>query len=159
MKKLSIMLVLLVMCFSLVACSPPQVKTPTPSQPDGSSIGVEQPSNETSNDVVAGDTTTYQTILDEYTEKLENATPALIDEYNAEAATNTEGLEGLATISNAKITKLAEISMEGVSEMAGIYLKTGSGKNSEYEEWAGKLQNIYMTEAEKIIQAYMDSAK
>ncbi|MEG0252393.1 MAG: hypothetical protein RR625_07170, partial [Christensenellaceae bacterium] len=151
MKKISVILIALTMCFSLVACSPTSNESSVstqpseipveterslnesePNQPDESSIGEKQPSNETSNDVVTEDTTTYQTVLDEYTEKLENATPALIDEYNAEAATNTEGLEGLATISNAKVAELAEISMEGVGKMASIYLETGSGKSSEY---------------------------
>ncbi|MEG1981541.1 MAG: hypothetical protein RR073_03440, partial [Clostridia bacterium] len=76
----------------------------------------------------------------------------------SEAAKNTEGVSGLAKISNDKITKLAKISNDGMSEMAKIMYKTGSGKYSEYEEWAGKLTEVYMAESGKISDAYMDSA-
>ena len=36
--------------------------------------------------------------------------------------------------------------------------KYGNGKYSEYEEWAGKLQDVYMSEAEKIQDVYLESA-
>ena len=42
--------------------------------------------------------------------------------------------------------------------MADIYYKYGNGKYSEYEEWAGKLQDVYMSEAEKIQDVYLESA-
>lgn len=102
--------------------------------------------------------TAYQSILDEYSAKIREAVPALIEEYNAEAQNNTEGIQGLAELSNAKISELAKISNEGVQEMAKIYFKMGSGEYSEYEEWAQKLMDIYMEEAQKITDAYMDSA-
>lgn len=101
---------------------------------------------------------TYQSILDEYTEKIRAATPGLIEEYNNEAEQNTDGLMGLAELSNSKIAKLAEISNDGIGEMAKVMLHTGSGKHDEYEEWAGKLQDVYMEEAGKITEAYMKSA-
>lgn len=101
---------------------------------------------------------TYKSILDEYTVKLRNATPGLVKEYKEEARKNTNGLTGLAEICNNKIQELAEISTDGITEMAKLMYTTGSGKYSEYEEWAGKLQDVYMDEAEKITDAYMDSA-
>lgn len=103
----------------------------------------------------------YQEILDEYSEKLKAATPGLIEEYNKEAASNTDGVEGLAKLSNKKVEKLAKISNEGVEEMAAVHLSSGSGKKdaySEYEDWAGKLQDVYMEEAGKITDAYTNSA-
>ena len=103
--------------------------------------------------------TSYQEILDAYTVKLQEATPGLIEEYNAEAAENTGGLEGLATICNEKVSSLAEISMEGIQEMANLYLHVGDGTDNEYQEWSGKLQDVYLTEAAKIQEAYMESAK
>lgn len=103
-------------------------------------------------------TASYQSILDTYSAKIKAATPKLIEEYNNEAAKNTSGVEGLATLSNAKISKLAEISTEGISEMAKIALLTGSGKYSEYQEWALKLTDVYMAEGKKITDAYMTSA-
>lgn len=101
----------------------------------------------------------YQSILDEYTIKLQNETPKLIQEYKDEAANNNDGLMGLATISMNKVTKLAEICTEGGSKMAEVMLSSGSGSYDEYEEWAGKLQEVYMTEAAKITDVYMESAK
>ena len=100
----------------------------------------------------------YQAILTEYSEKLRDATPGLIEEYKAEAANNNAGLEGLAELSNEKIGKLAEISNEGVEKMAGVMFKMGSGSSDEYEAWAEKLMDVYMEEAGKITDAYMESA-
>ena len=100
----------------------------------------------------------YQTILNEYSQKLKSRTPSLITEYKNEASKNTNGLNGLATICNNKVSILAEISTEGIGKMADIYYKYGNGKYSEYEEWAGKLQDVYMSEAEKIQDVYLESA-
>ena len=101
----------------------------------------------------------YQEILTEYSEKLRAATPGLIEEYKAEAANNTAGLDGLAEISNEKIGKLAEISNDGVEKMAGVMYTTGSGSYDDYEAWAKKLMDVYTEEAGKISDAYIDSAK
>ena len=102
---------------------------------------------------------TYQSILDDYTQRIEEATPRLIEEYYEEAALNTNGLEGLATLSNDKVLELADICTDGVEEMAEVMWYTGSGSYSEYEEWAAKLYDVYMDEAEKITEAYMYSAQ
>lgn len=88
--------------------------------------------------------TDYQSVLDAYTLKLQEAVPILVEEYKEEAELNTEGLTGLAELSYAKIEKLAEISNEGVEKMAEIMLYSGSGSMDEYMEWAGKLQNVYL---------------
>lgn len=101
----------------------------------------------------------YQAILDDYTVKIQEAVPGLVEEYKAEAATNSDGLTGLATICNEKVSKLAEISNDGISEMAEYYYKHGSGSYEEYSEWAGKIMDVYMEEASKIQDAYMESAK
>ena len=100
----------------------------------------------------------YEDILNEYSKKLRDATPKLIEEYNEEAKNNQDGLTGLATISNEKISELAEISVEGTEEMAELHLKKGSGSYDEYSEWAEKLNDVYTEEAGKIQNAYMNSA-
>lgn len=51
----------------------------------------------------------YQRILDEYTIKLQKATPGVIEDYKEEAKENNDGLEGLAELSNAKVEILAEM--------------------------------------------------
>lgn len=101
----------------------------------------------------------YEDILSEYSQKLRDATPVLIEEYNEEAKGNQDGLIGLATLCNEKVGELAKISNEGVQEMAQLYLKQGSGSYEEYSEWAGKLQEVYTEEATKIQEAYMNSAR
>ena len=159
MKKTLSFLLTLLMTVSLCACG----DTSTPATDDTSSP---EQSNEPVESVVdegpveeENGYTSYQEILDAYTLKLQEATPGLIEEYNAEAAENTGGLEGLATICNEKVSALAEISMEGIQEMANIYLHVGDGTDDEYQEWSGKLQDVYLTEAAKIQEAYMQSAK
>lgn len=153
MKKTLSFLLALLMAVSLCACG--DTSTPaTNDTPEPIESEVEEP-------VVEEETgyTSYQEVLDAYTVKLQEATPGLIEEYNAEATENTGGLEGLATICNEKVSALAEISMEGIQEMANIYLHVGDGTDDEYQEWSGKLQDVYLTEAAKIQEAYMQSVK
>ena len=101
----------------------------------------------------------YEDILNEYSQKLREATPRLIEEYNEEAKSNQEGLNGLATLCNEKVSELAKISTEGMQEMATLYYKQSDGSYDEYSEWAGKIQDVYMEEASKIQDAYMKSAQ
>jgi hypothetical protein len=105
---------------------------------------------------------TYKALHDEYTKKLKEATPGLIDQFHAEAEHNEEGIEGLANISNAKIALLAEISSEGMTAMAQVMYSSGTSSDPEsfieYETWAGKLQTVYMEEVSKITDAYLSSA-
>ena len=153
MKKTLSFLLALLMAVSLCACG--DTSTPATNDPP------EPVESEDEEPVVEEETgyTSYQEVLDVYTVKLQEATPGLIEEYNAEATENTGGLEGLATICNEKVSALAEISMEGIQEMANIYLHVGDGTDDEYQEWSGKLQDVYLTEAAKIQEAYMQSAK
>lgn len=111
MKKALSFLLVLLMVISLCACG----DTSTPATDD---ISSSEQSSEPAESVVEEEPveeeteyTSYQEILDAYTVKLQEATPGLIEEYNAEAAENTGGLEGLATICNEKVSFLAEISM------------------------------------------------
>lgn len=54
------------------------------------------------------------------------------------------------------MSALAEISNDGVSEMAQLMYRNGD-EYSTYEEWAGKLYDVYMEYAGQIQDAYMDS--
>lgn len=164
MKKLFIGLFGIALCFALVACSSePQSNSSVDlntsesqaSEPDHSESA---DSSEVDSSEVQG-LSNYQSILDEYTLKLQEATPTLIEEYQKEAAENQDGLNGLATLCNNKVSELAEICNEGVQKMAQIYLYQGSGSQDEYMEWGNKLQDIYTEEAAKIQQEYMNSAK
>ena len=99
-----------------------------------------------------GSTQTYDAVLKEYTAKIEEATPTLVDEFKTEASNITD-ITKLAEISNEKIQKLAEISTEGIGKMAEIKLKNNDD-NNVYEEWAQKLTDVYETEAKKITDEY-----
>ena len=99
----------------------------------------------------------YEDILNEYTQKLQTATPTLIDEFREEAESNQDGVTGLATLSNIKTSKLAEICTEGTQKMATLYYLKG-GEYSEYSEWAGKLTDVYMVEGLKIHDVYIELA-
>ena len=158
MKRVCSLLVLL-MIVSLCACG--NTSTPATNDTSSSEQSSEPAESVADEEPVEEETgySSYQEILDAYTVKLQEATPGLIEEYNAEAAENTEGLEGLATICNEKVSALAEISMEGTQEMANIYLHSGDGTNEEYQEWGSKLQEVDLAEAAKIQEAYMQSAK
>lgn len=102
---------------------------------------------------------TYEEVLEEYSQKIRNATPRLIAEYQEEAKNNQSGITGLAELSNKKIEELANIQSEGTEEMAKIYMYNGTGSYNEYSEWSEKLFDVYMEEAEKITDAYMASAR
>ena len=99
-----------------------------------------------------GNGQTYDDVLKEYTTKIEEATPTLVEEFKTETAGITD-VTKLAEISNAKIQKLAEISTEGIGKMAEIKLKNNDD-NSVYEEWAQKFTDVYEREAKKITDEY-----
>lgn len=102
------------------------------------------------------DTYKYQEILDEYTDKLRNATPLLINEYEQESKNSSNDIYSLATIMRNKAEQLAKISNEGTQKMAEYYHKI-SGDYSEYEEWTKKLYSVYEEEYQKIYAEYNNS--
>ena len=99
----------------------------------------------------------YQSILDNYTQKLKDATPGLVDEFNKEASEKSRDVNALAGICNSKVEKLAEICNIGVGEMADLMNKNGDDY-SKYEEWAKKLQGVYATQSKEIQDAYTSIA-
>lgn len=77
---------------------------------------------------------TYQEVLDEYTSKLQEASPTLLEEFKTEAAALNGDVVKLSELSDEKISKLAEISNEGIQKMAEIKL-SNNDEESVYEEW------------------------
>ena len=103
-----------------------------------------------------GDNSSYQSILDTYTEKMEKAVPGLVSQYRSEAS-GVSDIGKLAEICNDKVGKLAEICNEGVGKMAELMNSRGDSY-STYESWAGKLMDNYSDIAQEIQDAYLDSA-
>ena len=100
----------------------------------------------------------YEDIYNDYSKKITDAGSKLIEEYRNEAASNTNGIEGLAEIANSKVQKLAELDAEGTQAMAQFMYTKGAGNYEDYESWAAKLYDVYNTEATKIYNEYMASA-
>lgn len=136
-KNLISILLMLAMVFVFTACGS-----------GGDSAESEEP---------AAEPVTYESILEDYSQQIEDATPGLIEEYNEEAADLAGDIEALAELSNSKIEELAEIETKGTEEMAELMTKNGD-EYEVYEEWAGKLYDVYEEYAGQITDAYMDSA-
>ena len=106
-KKLLTIILATTMALSFTACgSGGDSSGDTPKSTSESST--KEPEKEPEQEV------TYQSILDDYTQKIKEATPGLVEEYNAEAAEKAGDVNALAELSNAKIEKLAEISNDGI---------------------------------------------
>ncbi|MGM0123535.1 hypothetical protein IGI37_000907 [Enterococcus sp. AZ194] len=133
---------------SLSGCSKEKVSTTTSSS---------QPTMNTSTTTSSQEEKeTYQSILDDYTEKLKEASPKLVAEYNTEYPFIQGGTDALAKLSNDKLAKLAELSNEGVAKMAQIQLDAKDSP-STYEKWAAKLIDVYSEEGLKITGVYLTS--
>ncbi|SES81961.1 LysM domain-containing protein [Enterococcus malodoratus] len=154
MKK--IVLCMLVLSFSLGACSSPDEKD-TADTTEKTSTSTKTKVKKSAVSSEGKKYNSYQSILDDYTKKLQEASPKLVDEYNKEYPTLNGDINALAELSNKKVEKLAEISNDGTSEMAKLQL-AGESDYSVYEEWAGKLIDVYTQEAQKIMDAYLASA-
>ena len=97
---------------------------------------------------------TYQEVLEEYSAKIQDKAPILVEEFQEEAADLNGDLKKLAELSDQKISELAEISTEGTAKMAEIKLKNND-EDSVYQEWAEELAVVYEKEAAKITDAYI----
>lgn len=104
-----------------------------------------------------GSDKTYEDIYNEYSAKLEEAAPTLLEEYETEAAELGGDLTALSELCDEKVGELAKIEAEGTKEMASLKAKNGDS-NDVYEEWAEKLYDVYEEQASLIQDAYMDSA-
>ena len=98
----------------------------------------------------------YLDIYEEYTAKMQEATPRLIGEFRAAAGAERDIIR-LSELSTAKTEELALISTEGMQKMAEIPLEY-NGDYAAYDEWAAKLMDVYTAEAEKINAVYMELA-
>jgi len=113
-------------------------------------------SDASSTDTEEKEEVTYQSILDDYSAKMDAQTPTLVEEYNNEAPSKNGDVTALAQLSTDKTTELAETCTEGTQEMAELKIKNGDDEDT-YEEWANKLQTVYQTDAQEITDAYTAS--
>ena len=95
----------------------------------------------------------YEAIYNDYAAQLEEKAQELIEEYKAESA----GLEldAKAELVNKKVEVLAELSNTGVEEMAKYMLSHGDSEG--YTTWSGKLYDVYMEQAQLIMDEYINN--
>lgn len=101
--------------------------------------------------------TSYEEIYNDYSLQLQNASISLVEELREEAAANTEGGEGLASIMVDKTTKLANILASGELVLAE-FMEENNSDYKEYSEWAEKLTEIYNQEANKLYDVYLEES-
>lgn len=156
-KKLLSMLLAGTMVLSIAACGSGsgESKGTTAAPTEAETTAAAEPETTAAATEAAG---SYQDILDEYSQKLKDATPGIVEEYNTEAEALDGDLTALADLSTKKIEKLAEISVEGIEKMAELKLKNGDS-DEVYNEWADKLNAAYEGQAQQITDAYMYSVQ
>ena len=134
MKRFLSLLLVLGVCFGLTGCG----------------------ENKTDNNdsVEKEKTVTYESILEDYTKKITEATPGIVEEFKNEAQDKKSDINALAELSHSKTEKLAEICNEGVEKMAELKLKNGDDDET-YQEWAKKQQDVYTEQAKQISDAYL----
>ena len=112
-----------------------------------------------SSSISAAGYASYEEIYDDYSQRIIDATPGLIEEFNTEAAEHSGDIDALAELCNDKIGELAEIEVEGTETMAAfMYANYSDDAYDEYESWAGELYEVYEEYAGQITDAYLNAA-
>nr|WP_300210245.1 hypothetical protein [uncultured Anaerostipes sp.] len=95
---------------------------------------------------------TYESIYNEYSAKLTEATPRLIDEYEQEIeADDSDEI----SIGIEKADELMGICTEGTEKMSDLLMENPE-EEDEYDKWAGKLEEIYNKESDALDDAFGD---
>lgn len=129
MKKLIAVAITGLLAVSLVACGSSSNQTEPSSSEQGQTTESSEKKNEVENvadnlknegknavDSLIGAGESYEDVYGEYSQKIIDATPTLIDEFKAEADASDGQIDSLAEISNKKVEKLAAIANEGVEK-------------------------------------------
>ena len=98
----------------------------------------------------------YEQIYNEYCQKLADYYNTAKGELQSEASSG-KSIDALATSCTNKVSRLAEISTEGVNKMADLCVKRG-GSASEYMNYGTKLESVYMDYGTKLEEVYMSGA-
>ena len=123
----------------------PQVTQAPPTQQ------AEVPANTQATTASSG--SSYEQIYNEYCQKLADYYNTAKGELQSEASSG-KSIDELATSCSNKVSRLAEISTEGVNKMADLCVKRG-GSASEYMNYGTKLESVYMDYGTKLEGVYM----
>lgn len=101
----------------------------------------------------------YGEALRECVSRMFATAPTLASEYTAEAANHTGDAAALRQLCAEKLTRLSEISADGIAKMSEIHIKEDAENPGAYRNWVHKLIAVYEQEAEKITESYRLSIK
>ena len=117
----------------------------------------ESSNSKSDNIVVEASDSSYESILENYSQQMKNKVSILINEYRSESAKYGNDIESLAELVNEKVEVLAEICNDGMTAMAEKMYKDNDSY-STYEKWTMKLMDVYQEQAQKIYDVYIDQA-
>ncbi len=118
---------------------------------------IQQPEATTNTQTAASSSgSSYEQIYNEYCQKLADYYNSAKGELQSEASSG-KSIDALATSCSNKVSRLAEISTEGVNKMADLCVKRG-GSAIEYMNYGTKLESVYMDYGTKLESVYMSGA-
>lgn len=121
----------LALSFSTVACAGGERKAETSAQEDVGKV-------------------TYQTILEEYRQKLSAAVPGLVEEFHSEIVGKEGDPDEISEISTAKEEELSQIAVEGIQKMSELAAEDPETDESKLEEWTQELHNVFDSTSETL---------
>ncbi|WP_270784665.1 LysM peptidoglycan-binding domain-containing protein [Enterococcus faecium] len=99
-----------------------------------------------------------QAILNHYTKKIEETTPALIEEYQTEIQGNQEGIAGLSAVANQKARELQAISDEGIRKLRAAYQAAENKDGVDLDTLINQLSANYTNHVAKISDIYLQTS-
>ncbi|PQF25903.1 LysM peptidoglycan-binding domain-containing protein [Enterococcus mundtii] len=96
-----------------------------------------------------------QAVVADYSKKIEDKTPVLIEEYQAEIQNNQDGVNGLSVIANRKARELQALSDEGISKLRGMYQDASNKKDIDLDTMINQLSASYTAQVARISDIYL----
>ncbi|MGM0252973.1 MULTISPECIES: LysM peptidoglycan-binding domain-containing protein [unclassified Enterococcus] len=96
-----------------------------------------------------------QAVVADYSKKIEDKTPVLIEEYQAEIQNNQDGVNGLSVIANRKARELQALSDEGISKLRGMYQDASNKEDIDLDTMINQLSASYTAQVARISDIYL----
>lgn len=96
-----------------------------------------------------------QAVVADYSKKIEDKTPVLIEEYQAEIQNNQDGVNGLSVIANRKARELQALSDEGISKLRGMYQDSSNKEDIDLDTMINQLSASYTAQVARISDIYL----
>lgn len=96
-----------------------------------------------------------QAVVADYLKKIEDKTPVLIEEYQAEIQNNQDGVNGLSVIANRKARELQALSDEGISKLRGMYQDASNKEDIDLDTMINQLSASYTAQVARISDIYL----